>query len=297
MSELGARLARYAAMAEAALEDAVPMPGCEWPERGIPAQLAEAMRYSLLGGGKRLRPALLLAAYEALRDDVDEALPFCAALEMVHAYSLIHDDLPAMDNDDLRRGKPTSHKVFGEAMAILAGDALLNLAFETMAHSRHPRALDALRIVAARAGSRGMIAGQAADMLSQGRAPDPGMVRYIHLRTTADLLTAAVTAGLALGGAGDEQLRAGEEYGRNLGLAFQITDDLLDLTGDAATLGKAAGKDEAEGKMTWPAAVGRAQAEADAQAFAEAAANAAGAFGRMEGFFAALARSVPQRVK
>ncbi|HSK68900.1 MAG TPA: polyprenyl synthetase family protein, partial [Candidatus Limnocylindria bacterium] len=147
MSELGAHLARYAAMAEAALEAAVPMPGSEWPERGIPAQLAEAMRYSLLGGGKRLRPALLLAAYEALRDDVEEALPFCAALEMVHAYSLIHDDLPAMDNDDLRRGKPTSHKVFGEAMAILAGDALLNLAFETMAQSRHPRALDALRIV------------------------------------------------------------------------------------------------------------------------------------------------------
>ena len=161
----------------------------------VPNPLGDAMRYSLLAGGKRLRPVLLLAAYAILQRDLTPALPFAAAVEMVHTYSLIHDDLPAMDNDDLRRGRPTCHKAYGEGMAVLAGDGLLSLAFETMAQSRHPRAFAALGELAARCGTRGMVAGQCADLTAEETGGNAELLRYIHLHKTADLLTAPLASG------------------------------------------------------------------------------------------------------
>ena len=226
----------------------------------IPDRLLEAMKYSLLAGGKRLRPVMLLAACEMAGGDAELALPFACALEMIHTYSLIHDDLPAMDNDDLRRGKPTNHKVFGEDLAILAGDGLLNAAAELMARTAVEmgdlRGIRALEIIMRHAGVTGMIAGQTKDVLSEGEKPREDLVAYIHAHKTADLLEAPLEAGLALAGADEKQIRAGFEYGLHLGLAFQMTDDLLDVTGDAALLGKNTGMDAALDKMTWVALKG-----------------------------------------
>ena len=226
----------------------------------IPDRLLEAMRYSLLAGGKRLRPVMLLAACEMAGGEAELALPFACALEMIHTYSLIHDDLPAMDNDDLRRGKPTNHKVFGEDLAILAGDGLLNAAAELMARTAvemaDMRGIRALEIIMRHAGVTGMIAGQTKDVLSEGVKPEKSLVSYIHAHKTADLLEAPMEAGLALAGADDRQIKAGFEYGLHLGLAFQMTDDLLDVTGDAALLGKNTGMDAALDKLTWVALKG-----------------------------------------
>ena len=221
----------------------------------IPDRLLEAMRYSLEAGGKRLRPVMLLAACEMAGGDAETALPFACAVEMIHTYSLIHDDLPAMDNDDLRRGKPTNHKVFGENLAILAGDGLLNAAAELMARAAlqmaDARGIRALEIIMRHAGVTGMIAGQTRDVLSEGEPAQADLITYIHTHKTADLLEAPVEAGLALAGAPDEQIRTGGEYGLHLGLAFQMTDDLLDVIGDAALLGKNTGMDAEQNKMTW----------------------------------------------
>ena len=226
----------------------------------IPDRLLEAMRYSLLAGGKRLRPVMLLAACEMAGGEAELALPFACALEMIHTYSLIHDDLPAMDNDDLRRGKPTNHKVFGEDLAILAGDGLLNAAAELMARTAvemaDMRGIRALEIIMRHAGVTGMIAGQTKDVLSEGAKPEEALVSYIHAHKTADLLEAPMEAGLALAGADEKQIKAGFEYGLHLGLAFQMTDDLLDVTGDAALLGKNTGMDAALDKLTWVALKG-----------------------------------------
>ena len=223
----------------------------------IPSPLWEAMSYSLEGGGKRIRPVLLLAACETAGGDAADALPFACALEMIHTYSLIHDDLPAMDNDDLRRGQPTNHKVFGENVAILAGDGLLNAAAEVMASAAlqmdDMRGIRAMEIIMRHAGVTGMIAGQSEDVTSEGQEPREDIVRYIHEHKTADLLEAAVEAGLVLGGAEEEEIAAGREYALHLGLAFQMTDDLLDVTGSADKLGKSTGKDQAQNKMTWVA--------------------------------------------
>lgn len=266
------------------------------PAEGLPPQpLRSAMRYSLLLPGKRIRPALLLAAYRLLKEDWESVLPFACALEMIHTYSLIHDDLPAMDNDALRRGKPTNHRVYGENMAILAGDGLLNMAYEIMLESpfaeQHPaETLRAIREIAYRAGVRGMIAGQTLDVKLEGRAPSRESVRYIHLHKTADLLTAPITAGLMLAGATEKQLEAGRTYGRGLGLAFQIEDDLLDLEGDVAALGKEIGMDAARGKMTWPVVCGVEQARADAQTAVEEAASAMALFGEKGEKLSELAR-------
>ncbi|MBR0219092.1 MAG: polyprenyl synthetase family protein [Clostridia bacterium] len=249
------------------------------PLSGAPDQLKEAMRYSLLGGGKRLRGCLLLISCALAGGDVDEALPFAAALEMIHAYSLIHDDLPAMDNDTLRRGKPTNHVVFGEAMAILAGDGLLTHAFEIMAASHHPRAFRALGEIARAAGVGGMLGGQVLDVTNEGAAPEKTLVEDIQRGKTAALLTAPVTAGLILGGADERRIEAGRAYGYHLGMAFQIVDDILDVEGDPALMGKTLGKDEAEGKLTWPACVGLSQAKRDAAAHIKAAVNALEIFG------------------
>ena len=233
----------------------------------IPEQLLTPMRYSLEAGGKRIRPALLLAACEVSGGMSHYALPFACALEMIHTYSLIHDDLPAMDNDDLRRGKPTNHKVFGENMAILAGDGLLNAAAELMAAAAVKmgdlRGIRAMEIIMRHAGVTGMIAGQTEDVCSEGEAPREDLVRYIHEHKTADLLEASVEAGLALAGATPEQISAGREYALHLGLAFQMTDDLLDVEGDAAVMGKNPHMDE--NKMTWVALKGVEGTRKDAE--------------------------------
>lgn len=243
----------------------------------IPEPLSSAMRYSLLLPGKRLRPVLLLSAYALKREDWQKALPFACALEMIHTYSLIHDDLPALDDDALRRGKPTNHIVFGENMAILAGDGLLNLAYETMltapiSQERPAQALEAIREIALRAGVRGMIAGQTLDVKLEHAKQDAAMVSYIHRHKTADLFTAPMVVGLLLAGASTEELEAGKAYGENLGLAFQIVDDLLDVAGDAHAMGKETGMDAQRGKMTWPGVHGIQKAQKDA---ADAVANAA----------------------
>ncbi len=267
----------------------------------IPDRLLEAMEYSLKAGGKRLRPVILLAACEMAGGDIETALPFACAIEMIHTYSLIHDDLPAMDNDDLRRGKPTNHKVYGEDLAILAGDGLLNAAAEVMARAAlrmaDTRGIRALEIIMRHAGVTGMIAGQTRDVLSEGETPQGNLVAYIHSHKTADLLEAPMEAGLALAGADEEQIRAGYEYGYHLGLAFQMTDDLLDVKGDAALMGKNTGMDSALNKMTWVALKGVEGTEKDAAEQVELAVRALDATPWETAFFTDLARSMVSREK
>lgn len=288
--------AGYVSLIEQALDAALPVSKADWPEGGIPAPLIKAMRYSLLGAGKRLRPVLLLAVHSLFSKDVEQAMPFAAGIEMIHCYSLIHDDLPAMDDDDLRRGKPTSHKAFGEATAILAGDALLNLAFETMAASNHPRAIQGIREIATRSGAQGMIAGQMADMAMEGKEPDASMLSYIHRHKTADLITAAVCCGLRIGGASEPQMALGREYGLRLGLAFQIVDDILDLVGDEVQLGKQTHQDAKQGKLTWPALYGLDAARKAAEKEIQGAMDAAAALDEPEGFLWTLAQRMQHRV-
>ena len=267
----------------------------------IPAKLFEAMDYSLSAGGKRLRPVLLLAACDTLGGNLDEALPFACALEMIHTYSLIHDDLPAMDNDDLRRGRPTNHKVYGEGMAILAGDGLLSAAMELMLRSAvrmgDMRGVRAAEAIARRAGVTGMVAGQVMDVTGEGSEPTLEKVDYIHRHKTADLLTAPIEAGFILAGADDAAVAAGCEYGVNLGLAFQMVDDLLDVEGDAATLGKTPGKDAAEGKLTWVAVKGIEQTRADAEAAVMQAVAALEGVNGETNFLKTLAQSTINRVQ
>jgi geranylgeranyl diphosphate synthase type II len=225
-----------------------------------PGQLHRAMRYSVMAGGKRLRPTLCLAAYALYRDDPRPVLPAAAALEMAHTYSLIHDDLPAMDDDDYRRGRPSCHKQFGEATAILAGDALLTLAFETLAGCREFPA-DRLRPAVVRfaraLGTRdGMIAGQVLDLGAEGRALGPEELEAIHRSKTGALLSTSVWMGAWLGGAPGPELEQVERFGGAIGLAFQIVDDILDRTASRETLGKTAGKDRERRKATYPALFG-----------------------------------------
>ena len=265
----------------------------------IPEKLLEAMKYSLEAGGKRLRPVMLLAACDMAGGDTETALPFACAIEMIHTYSLIHDDLPAMDNDDLRRGKPTNHKVFGEDVAILAGDGLLNAAAELMARTAlrmaDQRGVRAMEIIMRHAGVTGMIAGQTRDVLSEGETPREDLVAYIHSHKTADLLEAPMEAGLALAGADEAQIRAGQEYGLHLGMAFQMTDDLLDVKGDAALMGKNTGMDSALNKMTWVALRGTEGTEKDAAEQAEQAVRALESLPWEHGFFERLIRSIVTR--
>lgn len=221
-------------------------------EPGAPEPLAEAMRYCVLGGGKRLRPALAYMAAETVGDGWDDELTRRAgvAVELVHCYSLVHDDLPSMDNDALRRGRPTAHVRFGEAMAILTGDALLTRAFGILAGADDPRSARLTAELARGAGPDGMIAGQVADMELCEVPPGPEGLRYIHLRKTAALLRAAARMGAICGGAEPAELDAIDAYAVGLGLAFQIADDLLDVTGQVEALGKTTGKDVSSGKRT-----------------------------------------------
>ncbi|BCG48118.1 (2E,6E)-farnesyl diphosphate synthase [Citrifermentans bremense] len=227
----------------------------------LPASLHGSMRYSVFAGGKRVRPVLMLAACEAVGGELKPALPAACAMEMIHTYSLIHDDLPAMDNDDFRRGNPTNHKVYGEATAILAGDALLTEAFILLSCNGEgvdPAArLRVIHEIAHASGSRGMVGGQMVDMESEGKHDiDMATLSYIHTHKTGALIRASVRAGAILGGASEEAFDALTRYADAIGLAFQIADDVLDVEGTTEELGKDAGSDQARGKATYPALVG-----------------------------------------
>ncbi len=255
---------RYVGMVEETIERLLPETKdiCPKEEGVIPQYLCESMRYSLLAGGKRIRPVLLLAACEMLLGDLEQAKTPAAALEMIHTYSLIHDDLPGMDDDDYRRGRLTNHKVYGVGHAILAGDGLLNYAYECLLANAaaYPENLQghvlAAKAIANRAGVSGMIAGQSIDLSSEHMEPDAERLLYIHTHKTADLLTAPLMAAAYIAGANEAQIEALKRFGYCVGIAFQIDDDLLDVEGDAAVLGKQTGMDAQRGKMTWPALVG-----------------------------------------
>jgi geranylgeranyl diphosphate synthase type II len=224
-----------------------------------PATIHKAMRYSLFAGGKRMRPALCLAAAAACGGNEADAMPLACAVECIHTYSLIHDDLPAMDNDDFRRGKPTNHKVFGEGIAILAGDALLTQAFEIAARSRgwprYPHQRIILELASA-SGSLQLIAGQVADLEGEGKKLSAAQLKYIHERKTSALLCCSVRLGGMSANCSEEQLKGLTEFGYHVGLAFQIIDDILDVTQTSEQLGKTAGKDTAARKATYPSIVG-----------------------------------------
>ncbi|RPI37770.1 MAG: polyprenyl synthetase family protein [Nitrospiraceae bacterium] len=236
-----------------------------------PSLLQEAMLYSLFAGGKRIRPILALAAYESCGGDTSEIVPYASTLELIHTYSLIHDDLPAMDNDDLRRGKPTSHKIYGEAIAILAGDALLTEAFSILSDPSLSNNVDevnllrALREIAVASGLNGMVAGQVQDLLSENFEPDRETLEFIHMRKTAALIRASVMMGPILYGSGKAVCEALSEYGNKIGLAFQVIDDILDIEGDAEEIGKPVGSDEKSNKMTYPRLYGIEKSRAIAQ--------------------------------
>ncbi len=292
------RYEKYKSFFVKQLDNSVKQTELPFESGSMPQKLSEAMRYSLLAGGKRLRPVMLLAAAEAEGLKAEEAFNFAAAIEMIHTYSLIHDDLPAMDNDTLRRGKPTSHCKFGEWLAILSGDALLTEAFYMMSLTDNKNALKAIKEIAFRSGARGMIAGQVADMHFENKNPCKDDVRYINLHKTADLFIAAVKTGLILASADESKLKAAETYGENIGFAFQITDDILDIKSNSQTLGKSIGKDEKQNKATWVKMFGIEQAKKDAQLAVKKAANAAQQFDFSDGaFFAPLAQSILKRVK
>jgi geranylgeranyl diphosphate synthase type II len=256
MQPLEAYLEQQRQRVEVILDQLLPAPD------SYPPLLVEAMRYSVFAGGKRLRPILTLAAAEAVGGDAEMVLPAAGALEYIHTYSMIHDDLPAMDDDDYRRGKLTNHKVYGDAMAILAGDALLTHAFEVLNSppltERFPAALlqQVSYRVARASGSFGMIGGQVMDIVSEGQQVPVDVLEYIHRHKTAALITVAVTMGGLLGGGTPAQVQTLQDYGHSVGWAFQIADDLLDVAGDAAILGKQVGRDAELAKVTYPALLG-----------------------------------------
>jgi geranylgeranyl diphosphate synthase type II len=238
---------------EAALERLLPQ------NSTVPASIHTAMRYSVFAGGKRIRPILCYESAKLFTADAAGSIPVGCALEFIHTYSLIHDDLPALDNDDLRRGKPTNHKVFGEAIAILAGDALLTLAFQTLANSaiEPARRVRVISEIASAAGTvNGMVGGQVADIEAEKKAADAAMLEYIHRSKTAALICGSIVAGAIAGGAGDQDVERLRRFGEQIGWAFQVVDDILDVSESSASLGKTAGKDQAQQKATYPALYG-----------------------------------------
>jgi len=263
--DLKAYLEERRALVEAGLKRFIPGEGT------MPPELHHAVHYSLFAGGKRLRPTLTIAAAEAVGARAEAVLPVACAFECIHTYSLVHDDLPAMDDDDLRRGRPTCHKVFGPAMAILAGDALLTEAFALLSNPAHVGHLDprllrtVIHEIALAAGSQGMVGGQAVDILSEGKVIELSLLQYIHTHKTGALILCALRAGAHLGGATAVQLDAITRYGKAVGLAFQIADDILDIEGEEAMRGKKIGGDASRGKATYPALVGLDAAKREAQ--------------------------------
>ncbi len=268
------------------------------PETERPSLLHKAMRYSVQCGGKRLRPILCLASCEAAGGTPSSAIMPAVALEYLHTYSLIHDDLPAMDNDDLRRGKPSSHKMFGEANAILAGDALLTLAFAVLGQAIVPAPYPPTALIlemATAAGSRGVAGGQFEDLASEGNDPNPEQLDYIHTHKTAQLIRAACRLGAIVAGAPLEDLEALSAYGERAGLAFQIADDILNATSTPEELGKAVGSDAARGKMTYVALYGIERAQEKAEALAREAAATLAEMGPRSEPLAELARFMVHR--
>lgn len=263
-------------LVDQALERVLPAAG------ELPASLHGSMRYSVFAGGKRVRPVLMLAACETVGGELEQAMSAACAMEMIHTYSLIHDDLPAMDDDDFRRGNPTNHKVYGEATAILAGDALLTEAFILLSSESGGDPAAKLRVIheiANASGSRGMVGGQVVDMESEGKGEiDLATLSYIHTHKTGALIRASVRAGAILGGASAGDLDALTRYADAIGLAFQIADDILDVEGTTEELGKDAGSDQARGKATYPALVGLEASKARAQELVQMALDALSGF-------------------
>lgn len=270
-------------------------------ETTYPESIHRAMRYSLFAGGKRMRPVLVIAASEAVGGSQEAVMPAAGALEMIHTYSLIHDDLPAMDDDSLRRGNPTSHVVFGEAMAILAGDALLTQAFHLLAGAPagNPpdpeRRLRAVAVLAKAAGFEGMIGGQVVDIESEGKKAGPETLDYIHHHKTGALMEAAARLGALLGGGSEQEIDRLACFGSEIGLAFQIIDDILDVEGDERSLGKSAGKDQKAGKVTYPQIHGIEAARLRAQELAEQAVDRVAPFGTAGEPLTCLARRIVNR--
>lgn len=298
MADAAEILRRNGAAVEQRLNDA--LAACA----DAPPRLLEAIGYSLLGGGKRMRPALVIESWRACAcaaDDApacDAALAAAAAVELVHTFSLVHDDLPAMDNDDLRRGRPTSHKVFGEAMAILAGDALLTLAFETISGTKGAPAetlVDVTRRVASATGVGGMIVGQVVDMISEGKQVDAETMRFMHRNKTGALIEVSCTTGAMLGGGTPEQVSALSDYGTKVGLAFQIADDILDIEGDQAKLGKPVGSDLERKKSTYPALFGLEESKSLARQTVDEALSAISAFDEKADPLREIARFIIER--
>ncbi|MBI5469194.1 MAG: polyprenyl synthetase family protein [Deltaproteobacteria bacterium] len=269
-------------------------------EGDYPQSLHRAMHYSLFAGGKRLRPTLVLASAESVGADPDSALNIACAFECIHTYSLIHDDLPAIDNDDLRRGRPTCHKVFGEAGAILAGDALLTAAFEIAAGTPikdKGAVIRAIAELAKAAGSTGMIGGQAVDIESEGKEVPFPVLEYIHIHKTGELILAAVRCGAIIGGAADEELAGLTRYGQAAGLAFQIADDILDVEGSSLEMGKATGGDEKKGKATYPSVIGMEESKKRAAELVGMALEALSGFDGKADPLRAIARYIVSRRK
>ncbi len=293
---IGEALEAHRRTVEEALDRALP------PETAWPATIHRAMRYSLFAGGKRIRPLLVLAAGEAVGGDTEELLRLACAVEMIHTYSLIHDDLPAMDNDDLRRGKPTSHKVFGEAMAILAGDALLTRAFHLLAEGggngdddRLDRRREAAAILGAACGTTGLIGGQVQDLESEGQAIDAETLERLHRAKTGALIGACVRGAAVLAEADEADSRCLARYGAAVGLAFQVVDDILDATEGAERLGKTAGKDQAAGKATYVSVHGLDRARGMAAELLAEALEALGPLGERARLLRTLARLIVER--
>ena len=248
-------------LVEQALQKCMPEP------TGLACEVIKSMHYTLFAGGKRIRPILCMAGAEAVGGPPDNVLPVACAIELIHSYSLIHDDLPAMDNDDFRRGKPTNHKVFGEAVAVLAGDGLLTLAFNLMARyglekqRKKTVLLRVIDLIASAAGCKGMVGGQVVDITYEGKDPDPTVVEYIHRHKTGALIAASVTAGTILAGGTEEEVRAINRYGQEIGLVFQIADDILNIEGAKDVLGKGTGSDQERGKVTYPSVFGLSESK------------------------------------
>ncbi len=278
---------------DAALNEFLP------PEDRFPEVIYRAMRYSVLNGGKRLRPILVLASCEAVGGEPEIAVPTACAMEFIHSFSLVHDDLPALDNDDFRRGKPTNHKVFGEAIAILAGDALLAFAFETV--TRRTKGvpaevvLEITRRIASAAGTGGMVAGQVVDMISEGKKIEPETLEFMHRNKTGMLIEVSVVCGGLVGGASADQLDALSRYGGKVGLAFQIADDILDIEGEQERTGKATGGDRRKQKATYPSLYGLAKSKELARRAADEAIEAVRDFDERADPLRALARFVVER--
>jgi len=294
--DITAYLARKKDVVDRTLQKLVPN------EKTFPPTVHEAMRYSLFAGGKRVRPIMAIAAAEALGAKTTDLLPIASSLELIHTYSLIHDDLPAMDNDDLRRGRPTCHKVYGEAIAILAGDGLLNLAFEVLSDPRRTRAIPASRLItmtreiAAASGVFGMIGGQVVDIQSEGREIDFPTLEYIHTHKTGALIRSSVRVGALYARAGKRQFAALTRYGEMVGLAFQIADDILDITGKQEEIGKDVGSDIKKGKKTFPSFYGLQESRRRAGEVADRALAALKDFDRRADPLRELAKYIINRV-